>query len=218
MPFGDGNGKLCKVQRCKTTGMPCKKLAVNGYDVCGTHGGLTPRGTASVHYQGKGHSRNLPTRLADKYQEAISNPELLSLRSDIALLDVRIAETIENIDTGPIGRLWGAVRKAYLAQQSAMQAKDAIETIKATQELDALTKRGFMDYINWDEIRGLLQERARLVAMENKIMNDADLTVAAEKVILLVAAIASVVMDNVADNKTRAKITRGIDVLISSGV
>ena len=202
----------------KRSGERCQAPAMTDRDVCYHHGGSTPRGRASVHYKGKGYSRNLPTRLADQYEDAITNPELLSLRSDIALLDVRIGETIENIDTGPIGQLWGAVRKAYLAQQSAMVAQDAQETIKATQQLDILTKTGFMDYINWDEIRGLLQERARLVAAENKIMNDANLTVAAEKVMLLVAAIASVVMDNVADTKVRAKITRGIDVLISSGV
>lgn len=206
------------IRNSKRTGKPCKGRAMIGRDVCYHHGGTTPRGRASANYKGKGYSRNLPTRLADQYQAAITNPELLSLRSDIALLDVRIAETIENIDTGPIGQLWGAVRKAYLAQQTAMAAQDAQETIKATQELDILTKRGFMDYINWDEIRGLLQERARLVAAENKMLNDADLTVTAERVMLLVAAIASVVMKNVADNKTRAKITRGIDVLISSGV
>ena len=202
----------------KRTGERCEAPAMVGYNVCYHHGGKTPRGTASANYKGKGYSRNLPTRLADKYQDAINNPELLSLRSDIALLDTRIAETIENIDTGPIGKLWGAVRSAYLSQQAAMAAQDTKETIKYTQELDILTKKGFMDYINWDEIRGLLQERARLVASENKIMNDADLKVAAEQVMLLVAAIANVVMENVADNKTRAKITRGIDVLISSGV
>lgn len=208
----------CKVQKTKSTGKPCQRDRVTGKDVCWVHGGATPSGTASANYKGKGYSRNLPTRLADQYEAAITNPELLSLRSDIALLDVRIAETIENIDTGPVGKLWGAVRKAYLAQQDAMMAKDAIETIKATNELDILTKRGFMDYINWDEIRGLLQERARLVAAENKMLNDADLTVTAERVMLLVAAIANVVMENVTDNKTRAQITRGIDILISSGV
>lgn len=210
------NGKRCKSN--KTNGEKCIAFAVGGKDVCWVHGGATPSGRASVHYKGKGYSRNLPTRLADQYESAITNPELLSLHSDIALLDVRIGETIENIDTGPIGQLWGAVRKAYLAQQSAMVAQDTQETIKATQQLDILTKTGFMDYINWDEIRGLLQERARLVTAENKIMNDAELTVTAEKVMLLVAAIASVVMDNVSDNTIRAKITRGIDVLISSGV
>ena len=218
MPFGDGNYKLCKVKKCKTTGKPCPNPAVNGYDVCGVHGGRTPSGKASANYKGRGYSRNLPTRLADQYEDAITNPELLSLRSDIALLDVRIGETIENIDIGPIGDLWGAVRKTFLGQQTAMQSGDSIETIKFSQELDMLTNRGFMDYINWNEIRGLLQERARLVALENKIMNDADLKVAAEQVMLLVAAIANVVMEHVADNKTRAKITRGIDILISSGV
>jgi len=208
----------CKVQKTKSTGKPCRRDRITGKDVCWVHGGATPTGKASVHYKGKGHSRNLPTRLADKYQEAISNPELLSLRSDIALLDTRIAETIENIDTGPIGKLWGMVRSTYLDQQKAMSAGDAMETIKATQALDEITKRGFMDYINWDEIRGLLQERARLVSMENKILNDADLKVASEQVMLLVAAIANVVMENVTDNKIRAKISSGIDVLISSGV
>ncbi len=210
------NGKRCKSN--KTNGEKCIAFAVGGKDVCWVHGGATPSGRASVHYKGKGYSRNLPTRLADQYESAITNPDLLSLRSDIALLDVRIGETIENIDTGPIGELWGAVRKVFLEQQTAMQSGDSIETIKATQELDMLTKTGFMDYINWNEIRGLLQERAGLVAKENKMLNDANLTVTAEKVMLLVAAIASVVMDNVADTKVRAKITRDIDVLISSGV
>jgi hypothetical protein len=83
--------------RKKRTGEQCRRRAVAGMRVCTVHGGLTPRGAASVHFKTGRYSRYLPARLLDKYEDAGTDPRLLELREDIALLDARIAQLLERV-------------------------------------------------------------------------------------------------------------------------
>jgi hypothetical protein len=76
----------------KRTGRRCGARAVTGRNVCYHHGGRTPRGTASPHFQHGRYSRDLPTRVAARYEEAKADTELVSLRQEIALVDVRIVD------------------------------------------------------------------------------------------------------------------------------
>jgi hypothetical protein len=72
-----------------------------GRRVCRFHGGLTPRGVASPHWRGQGYSKDLPTRLADRYRMAVEDPELLELRSSVALVDARIGEVLASLPEEP---------------------------------------------------------------------------------------------------------------------
>jgi hypothetical protein len=202
----------------QTTGKRCGQPAMRGRDVCRKHGGKTPRGWANPNTKHGRYSKDLPTRLAGKYKQALTDPELLSIRSDIALLDTRISELVASVDEDPVGNIWGQVRKAYNQINDAILTKDSGKIISAMHNLDTITQAGFADFQTWDEIRKLLQERARLVSAESKRLNDAQLTITAERAMLLITAIASVVMEHVTDNAIKAKITRDIDKLIAAPV
>jgi hypothetical protein len=78
----------------KQTGQPCRQPVTPGRLVCRYHGGHQPRGIASVHWRGRGYSKDLPTRLADRWRQAMEDPALLELTSEIALLDARIGEVL----------------------------------------------------------------------------------------------------------------------------
>ena len=67
---------------------------------CRIHGGLQPQGIARPGFKTGRYSKYLPARLAGRYEEAASDPELLALKDDIALLDTRIAQTVSALDTG----------------------------------------------------------------------------------------------------------------------
>lgn len=68
---------------------------------CRMHGGKTPRGIGSVHWRGRGYSKDLPTRLFDRMQRALEDPELLSSRSEVALLDARLGELAATLPDEP---------------------------------------------------------------------------------------------------------------------
>lgn len=59
---------------------------------CRMHGGKALSGVASATYKGAGRSRVVPARWADAYQGAVDDPDLLSLRHDIAMVDAQIEE------------------------------------------------------------------------------------------------------------------------------
>ena len=84
----------------KRTGERCKARAVTGRSVCYHHGGKTPRGTALPQTTHGRYSQDLPTQLADRYQAAQADPDLLSLRDEIALMSTRIGELLSTITAG----------------------------------------------------------------------------------------------------------------------
>lgn len=78
----------------KRNGRRCQNLPVRGRAVCRMHGGHQPRGIASPHWKGRGYSKDLPTRLADRYRAALADPDLVTCTSELALVDARIGEVL----------------------------------------------------------------------------------------------------------------------------
>ena len=71
-------------------------------------GGKTPAGAASPQFKMGRYSKQLPARLAARYQEAQADPELISLHDEHALVDVRVNELLEQVESDP-GAIWADV-------------------------------------------------------------------------------------------------------------
>lgn len=63
----------------KTNGEPCKAPAMKGKRVCRVHGGKGGRPPTHARY-----SKSLPADLAERYEYFKSDPEILSLKPEIA--------------------------------------------------------------------------------------------------------------------------------------
>src|SRR5262249_44606649 len=88
------SGRVCGAK--KRDGTPCQARPYpNGR--CRVHGGATPGGFASANFKHGKYSRFLPRGLTDAYEAALRDPELLSLREDVALLESRIVELLKRI-------------------------------------------------------------------------------------------------------------------------
>jgi hypothetical protein len=81
-------------------GEPCGNEAINGASKCRFHGGASLIGVASPTFKHGRYSKHLPTRLAARYAEALSDPQLLELRDEIALVGTRQTELLEQLDSG----------------------------------------------------------------------------------------------------------------------
>lgn len=70
------------------------------------HGGTVPRGIASPHWRGRGYSKDLPTRLADRFHQGLEDPELMGCAAEVALVDARIGEILAALpaDLSPVDR------------------------------------------------------------------------------------------------------------------
>ena len=92
----------------KRSGLQCKRNAKPGRSVCKIHGGDTPVGLAAPNFKTGRYSKYLPAGLAERYVAARTDPELLSLRDEIGLVDTRITEVLiqsSDPDTS-LGTVW----------------------------------------------------------------------------------------------------------------
>jgi hypothetical protein len=195
----------------KRSGGPCDRDAMpNG--VCYTHGGKSPGGIASATFKTGRYSKYLPDRLAGRYEQAAADPDLLALRDDIALLDTRIAQTVSALDTGESREAWSSLFALWqqLDQDMSRLLDDGEtpETMERTvSSLGETIKRGLSEGYVWSEIRGLLKERAALVAGEQKRLVDMQQYVTATQAMGFVAAVMASVRKHVSDRSALAAIS-----------
>lgn len=194
------------------TGEPCTMQAMsNGR--CRMHGGLTPTGLAHPSTVHGRYSRHLPTRLAGRYLEAQSDPDLVSVREEMALVDARIADVLTRVDTGEAGALWAALGKAVGEYRAAAdEDRDA-----AFSEIEHLCRQGLDDWAAWAEVLNLIERRRKLAETETKRLAAIGQTITAERAMLLLSAVVDVIKRHVTDHATLAALSRDIGALVDRG-
>lgn len=88
----------CKA-KSKQSGERCKRHAAKGRLVCRMHGGATPRGMDSPHYKHgmKTRDRYMSKELALRYNAAATDPNLMSLEMNVALIETRMREILPSV-------------------------------------------------------------------------------------------------------------------------
>lgn len=136
--------------------------------MCRIHGGKTPKGPALPQFRTGRYSACLPVRMTATYRDAAKDPELLSLRSEIALVDARIAELLGRVDTGESGALWGALQREWEAFRQYRASGNGPRMHASLARVDALMAQGGHDHRAWGGISGAIEYRRKLVESEQK--------------------------------------------------
>jgi len=149
----------------------CKRHPITNRNRCRLHGGLTPRGVESANYQGRGYSKDLPARLMERMMDSLDDPDLTSLRSEIALVDARIGELLQNMAEAGTAEAWGVVKEVrtrlrYVVDRPDLPDRETVLDL-LTVKLDAAAQV-MMDNDNWAEVYGLIDRRRRTAAVELK--------------------------------------------------
>jgi hypothetical protein len=181
---------------------------------CSKHGGKSLAGIASPRFTTGRWSAVLPTRLAARYQEAQDDPELLTLREDISLLDPRLADVLGRVDTGESGRFWRALQTHSDALEAARHRKDTRGIADALTALQATIQRGATDAAAWDEVISLVEQRRKLVESERRRLVELQQTITVERALVLVGAIAGIIKAHVKDRAMLAAISAGLERLV----
>ncbi len=196
-------------------GGTCKQPALpNGR--CHYHGGKSLGGLASPTFKHGRYSRVLPARLAARYDEATTDPALLELRADVALLDARLADVLSRVDTGESGALWTTLQNHRRDVLAAKRVGDSVAQAVALNALLETVGQGHADYRAWQEIGALLEQRRKLVESERKRLVEMQQTLTVERAMLLIGAISGVIKAHVHDRTTLAAIGRDIESIISA--
>lgn len=188
----------CQAWSCNH-GRQCECLAVLGRNVCRSHGGASPRGIASPSYKDGRHSKYLPKRMLGEFIASGQSNEILSMRQDIALVDARIADLLQRVDTGESGQLWRQLREEVETLRQALAAQNADQVNECVVEIQRIVLRGHADHAAWSEVMNLVNQRRRLAEAERKRIIDMHQILTAEQALAYMQALATAVRDNVTD-------------------
>ena len=209
-------------QKCgaKTrSGSPCEHWPIRGRTRCLLHGGRSLAGPASATWRHGRRSRYLPRRLAEKFQEALHDPDLVSLIPDLATLDARLAELLQRLERGgESGAVWHALADERRALVAAKARDDKTAAAASLSKILALIDKGGGEETLWEQIQATLELRRRLVSSEAKRAHDARTSLSLDEVVVLVSAIAEAIKTTVVDPVDRRHILmRMNDLLVLPG-
>jgi len=207
--YTKGEYDLWKCPVCGEDRHCLRNVAYEG-KACWVHGGASPRGVASASYVHGRYSKYVPTRLLARYEAATTDPELLNLSAEIALLDSRISDVLSRVDAGESGVLWremGRLRRAFLAAQR-VQDQDGMQD--ALLGLLGAVGRGHADFEAWADVVDLLERRRRLVESEQKRRVAMHMLIKVEEAVGSMKVIADAVRDAVVEHVDDRSVRREV--------
>ncbi len=191
------------------SGGRCKRAGTGVGGRCKFHGGATPVGPAAASWKHGRHSKHLPQQLLERYLAASADPDLTSLRDEVALIDVRISQLLEALgETGNL-RLWKDARTKLDAFKAAGAKKKVGvgEARTALQELDDLIDAGLSAAATWDELRETLDLRRKMAESETKRLKDLQQMITVQQALAVIALVVTEVKKHVTDRAALAAIT-----------
>jgi len=173
-------------------GQQCMALAMDGSTKCYVHGGKQAHGLAHHATKHGRYSKYLPQDLLAKYQEIKDDPELLSLRNEIDLVSVRVAQLLQSLDGYPTSQAWFSdLQSAMLNFRQGVATQNQQRTDQAYEKMKDLIEQGADHQQVWGEITSLLEARKRLANSERERIADANAMWTAEQAMLFVTTLSA---------------------------
>jgi hypothetical protein len=157
----------------------------------------------------------MPERLLERLALANKDAKLFDLRQDVALIDVRIDDLLEQVDVHSSAQLW-AIAQAALADFLAirgMKGKGKAEE-SALKKLTVALNAGTSDAGAWREIFKLKQDRRKIVTAAIRHKQLLKTHVPSEQVLTAFVAVGRAVRENCSNAKEREKIVQRIKQIV----
>jgi hypothetical protein len=184
---------------------------------CRMHGGKSLKGIAHPRFKGtlKTILKVLPKEMRRDFSEAVRDPDLISLRGELGLLQTRLAQTVRCLgDNHPPD--WPGFMKAvedlWVAWTNPQRDLDAIggmigaltDLVRAGLDAETNQRRA------WVEVRQLAQERRRVVTAETRRTKEAQQSIRKEQALALFMAVANSFRARILDADLYAKGPRAV--------
>lgn len=210
-----------EVCECGNT-LRCKRNTVVGLTVCGFHGGgfKETKGIQNIRPGPVKESKNIliqeaslvatgneikrpntfkSEELASRYEEALSDPDLVALRRPLALTSARIQQLLGRVEDGITNELWAMAMREFSDLRYAMKNDDELEIQKHMAALADIFGRVEHDYKSWQQVFEALELQRKLSESERKRLLEMRQFITAEEAMKMVrgltAAIYKIVQD-----------------------
>ena len=205
--------RLCGAKTKSRVGF-CKKEPAPGSDRCRIHGGSSPKGLASPHFKTGRYSKHLPTQLAARYSDALSDPELIGLRDEAALLTGLLNERLEKLYSGESKDLWQMMLDILDECAELFEKGDPSAGSMLTNARN-IAREGFGKFAVFEQIEPMIEQRRRIIDTEAKRLKDLDQNITAEKAMGIVTLLIDSVRRNVTDRKQLQAISNDIGAALA---
>ncbi len=179
---------------------------------CKRHGGRKEDGTAPVgqangfqsgpennNWEGGRYSRYMPKRLLASYHRAASDPELLALRDDQAVLEARLGELLARAEQEAPD--WAEARTTVRMLKGQMRDGDYEGANHSADLLTHLTEKGVQDDALWRQVERVVDRRRKVTETEQKRVLSSQMLVSKREVISVAVAMGNSVQTHVKDPK-----------------
>lgn len=205
------NTGRCKM--IKKDGQRCGNAVREGQVVCHYHGAGYPSKPGGRPPVTGRYSRHLPARLIQKYEEFLTDPDIVSLRSEMALIDTRISELVEQLEDASNQDAWLKIRQASSLLRKASKDANALMDVEGLLE-EALDMREDEEKI-WSTVFKNIDQRRKLAEAERRRIESAQHYLTMEQASSLIAFLIDTVKTHVQDPQVLSAISQRLGRLSS---
>lgn len=222
MNVGDPRGALM-VWMCgynegpvsRRTGFPCRgKAMANGR--CRFCGGNAKRGVAHPKWKGGAYSKYMPKGVATRYKTAMTDPDLLSARDEIALVQLRIQDLMGKLKDGGTADLWDNLRQEFVSVEAAIRTGDASALDKGLRALGEIIEEGSAAEEVWGEMYEAIEAKTKVSEREWRRLRDLKQFMTVQQSMDLVSYLVECVTTHVTDRDVLGLITRDMDKVLTA--
>jgi len=198
-------------------GTYCERWPYTGWKRCKKHGspGAPNRGLMAQNPYPSRHSKYLPPRLQERYQSALVDPTMLSVRDDIALMDARLEDLLRRADTGEAGKTWERLKQARADLLSARSRRDMEAVQYSLNEILNLIQAGHGDHLTWEDIRVTLLDRNKLVRSEQRRLVDAHQMVTVERLVNFMQTLGTILVSEIPDKTVARRVVNRVQGMLT---
>jgi len=196
--------------KSKHTGNRCRAAAIRDRNTCRVHGGMTPVGPASPNYKHGNACKRWPAHMRDAVGEILKDADLIAMRKEIALYDVRIGDLLQKVSPDQEVARWAEIKKTFADFETAQKTKriDAMEM--HLSKLKELIHSGMTDSEIWKDIGDQIEGRRRAVDTEVKRLSTFHEAAVSQQFLVLVDRLVNILDANIADRKTYSTIINAV--------
>ena len=199
----------------RRTGYPCRGKAMANRR-CRFCGGNARRGAAHPKWKGGAYSKYMPKGVADRYKSAMVDPDLLSARDEIALVQLRIQDLMGKLKDGGTAEMWQELRDEFVNVEAAIRAGDPGALDKSLKALGTVIEAGSTAEEVWSEMYEAIEAKTKVSEREWRRLRDLRQFMTVQQSMDLVSYLVECVTRHVTDRDKLAMITKDMDKVLSA--
>lgn len=204
----------CKM--IKADGQRCRQPVRAGWTVCKYHGAGSPDAPAGRPPVTGTYSKHLPTRYVQDFDEYMHDPNLLSMRKEMALLDVRMGELLQKLETSDSPMAWNKIAVAAAILDKIIDTGKFDELDNVSNVLHTAMTAHKDDRETWGEIAGVIDNRRKVADVERRRIEAAKKYLTLQEANTMLAYFVNSVMKHVSSPTERSRISEDLRIFAGS--